>query len=218
MIYEKKIIEFLDELSSSAPTPGGGSAAALSGAISAGLLAMVCNLTIEKREYIKVKEKFQEILSEVEKIKHNLLKLVDDDSEAFNEVIKAYKMPKDTNEQKTMRKMEIQTALKHAVEPPMSTMENISKLVGFSVYVYEKGNMNTVTDLSSSVLLAYISMEIAYLNVKINLLKINDEKFVNEKIENVKKIFGEAKYGLDKTLNVIDKKIKDSHKNISEVH
>jgi glutamate formiminotransferase/formiminotetrahydrofolate cyclodeaminase len=172
------IKEFLLELSSSSPAPGGGSVAALSGALGSALSAMVCNLTIGKDKYLDFEKDITESLEEIEEIKAKLTDLIDLDTNAFNDVIKAFKMPKNTKEEIKKRKNAIQKGYKNAAMIPLKTAKTCQKIIDIAQILAIKGNKNSITDVAVSALMANTGVKSAILNVKINLGSITDKKYV----------------------------------------
>jgi len=175
-----KVNGFLSELASNSPAPGGGSVAALAGGLGAALASMVCNLTIGKEKYTDVQDEIKETLKKSEKLRKDLTKLIDKDTEAFNDVMKAFKMPKETEEQKKKRSAAIQVGYKTAAKVPLETAKTCEKILDVAMVVAKKGNQNSITDAAVSALMAQAGVESAILNVKINLGSIKDEKFVKK--------------------------------------
>lgn len=188
-----KITEFLDELASSSPAPGGGSAACLSGAMGAALSAMVANLTIGKEKYKDVEDLFTRTRDEVEKLRHELTDLIDKDANAFSGVIEAFKMPKDTEEQKQKRSAKIQQEYKKAAMVPMETCRTCRKVIDILLEQGTKGNKNALSDIAVGALCALTGLKAAALNVEINLPAIKDEEFV----ANMRKELSELMEGVD---------------------
>ena len=169
---------FLDEVASNSPAPGGGSVSALAGAIGTALISMVANLTLGKKKFKDEEPLMKEILENATRAQKELVKLMEEDTAAFNEVANVFKMPKDTEEQKEKRKHAMQEALRHATMVPFTTMEK-------AVYVltlYEKalGHTNPATnsDFGVGILCLVTALKGAWLNVKINLDGIDDKSFV----------------------------------------
>ena len=175
-----KVNGFLSELASSSPAPGGGSVAALAGSLGAALSSMVCNLTIGKEKYADVQDEIKETLKKSEQLRKDLIKLIDEDTEAFNGVMKAFKMPKDTEEQKKKRSEVIQEGYKTAAKVPLETAKTCEKILDVALVVAEKGNINSITDAAVSALMAKAGVESAILNVKTNLGSIKDKAFVKK--------------------------------------
>jgi len=180
-LTDKPVTVFLEELASSAPAPGGGSVAALSGALGASLVSMVCNLTIGRKKYAEVEDKMQKILTQSESLRAELTQLLEDDVAAFSQVSKAMKMPRDTEEQKTVRTAALQDALKKATDVPLRVAEACVKVIELCGPVGEMGNINAVSDAGVGVLTAETGLRSAALNVLINLAWLDDEEFIAER-------------------------------------
>lgn len=177
-LVDMRLRDFVDELSSDSPAPGGGSVAALAGALSSALSSMVCNLTIGKEKYKDVEHDMERLLDRVEDMKRRFMDLIDRDTEAFNKVMEALKLPKETDEEKRIRKEKIQDALKGAALVPLETARMCAEMIELCKEVAEKGNKNSITDVGVAAIMARAGLESAILNVKINLKSINDEKFI----------------------------------------
>jgi formiminotetrahydrofolate cyclodeaminase len=179
-VVKMNIKMFLDELASNSPAPGGGSVAALSGALGAALSSMVCHLTIGKQGYEPVQDEILEMLHKSEELRKHLTDLIDKDTEAFNEVITAMNLPKETEEQKHQRQQVMQTALKHAADVPMETARTCVQVMDIARVIAEKGNKNSISDAAVSVLMAQAGVQAAMLNVRINLSSIKDTDYVQK--------------------------------------
>jgi glutamate formiminotransferase/formiminotetrahydrofolate cyclodeaminase len=171
---------FLTNLASDSPAPGGGSVAALCGALGAALSSMVCQLTIGKEKYQEYEAEIKQVLLSSEKMRDELTLLIDEDTNAFNDVMKAFKMPKETDEQKKKRSEAIQKGYKKAAEVPLKTARLCMSVFDVASAVAEKGNPNSITDAGVSALLSKAGVESALLNVEINLGSIKDEEYVNK--------------------------------------
>ncbi|QUH30824.1 cyclodeaminase/cyclohydrolase family protein [Vallitalea guaymasensis] len=182
MLIDKSVSQFLDATASNDPVPGGGSIAASSGATAAALVEMVANLTIGKKKYEDVNDEMKEISKKANDLRQQLLKYIDIDSEAFNRVMNAYKLPKDTEEQKIVRKMTIQNAMKYAASVPLEVAKKSYDIMELSMRVVESGNKNAVTDGAVSAMMARTAVLSAIYNVKINLSSIKDNIYV-EKVD-----------------------------------
>jgi formiminotetrahydrofolate cyclodeaminase len=174
----KPVEIFLDELASSAPAPGGGSVAALSGALGAGLISMVCNLTLGKPKYAAVENDIAAILEKSEGLRRELTGLIDADVQAYTALNQTMKMPRDTEEQKTVRAKAMDKALKAATDVPMRVAEACVKVMALCPEAAEKGNNNAVSDVGVGVLMSSVGLRSAALNVLINLKVIKDDNFV----------------------------------------
>ncbi len=180
MLAEKTITGFMDELASSAPAPGGGSVAALAGAMGAALVSMVCNLTIGKKKYADVEEEIKAILEQSEALRRELLALLEEDVAAYTRVSEAMKMPRETEEQKAIREKALEEALKQATEVPLRVAEVCVRVMDLCRPVAEKGNVNAVSDAGVAVVMAEAGLRSAALNVLINLGWLKDEAFRKE--------------------------------------
>ncbi len=182
MIKDKPIQTFLDELASKSSTPGGGSAAAIMGAMGAALVSMVCNLTIGKQNYLDVEDDMKDVLRRAEELRERLTDMVRADVEVFDRVMVAYGLPKETDLQKTARSEAIQSALRAATEVPLNCARACSEAIALSQRVAEKGNRNVISDAGVAVLAAYAALRSAALNVYINAGAIKDKSFVAERL------------------------------------
>ena len=179
-LVDMDIKSFLDEVASESPAPGGGSVAALAGALAAALSAMVCNLTLNKEKYASVHDEIEEVLERCEHTRDRLLDIVDKDTEAFNRVMDALKLPKTTEEEKRVRKNKLQEAFKGAALVPLETARLCAEIIEVSKIVAQKGNQSSITDAVVSALMAEAGFKAAILNVKINLASIKDKRFVED--------------------------------------
>jgi formiminotetrahydrofolate cyclodeaminase len=179
------IEQFTIETASDAPVPGGGSIAAVSGSLSAALAKMVANLTVGKKKYVEVEEEMKKISEKAEVIRVKMLDDIKRDSDSFNLVMDAFKLPKGTDEEKAARSAAIQNGLKEAASVPMEIAENAYSIMALSERVVMAGNSNAVTDGLVSAMMARTAVLSALLNVKINLDSIKDEAFVAELEEKV---------------------------------
>lgn len=177
MIKDQPIQQFLDELASKASTPGGGSAAAIMGAMGAALGSMVGNFTVGKKGYEDVDAEVREILDQCEALRDKLTGMIKADIDVFNQVMGAYGMPKDTDEQKAERSKAIQAALKEATDVPLDCAKAAAEVIKLSKPLAEKGNKNVISDAGVAVLAAEAALRSAALNVYINVGGIKDEDF-----------------------------------------
>lgn len=181
MIKEMTIQAFLDGLASKASTPGGGGAAAVSGAMGAALISMVANFTIGKKGYEDVENASKEILSRSEELRSKLTDVIKDDVDVFNRVMAAYGMPKETEDEKTVRSTEIQIALKEATDVPLHCARLCREVINLSQPIAEKGNKNVISDAGVAVLAGYAGLRSAALNVYINIGGIRDKEFADDR-------------------------------------
>jgi len=173
----KDRFRFLDELASPAPTPGGGSAAAFTAAQSAALIAMVAGLTMGKKKYSDVEDRMHIIREAADQMRQEMIQTVDDDANSFMELMTAFRMPKETDEEKIKRDESIRMATYHAAEVPLRTVHASRDLLQLAAEVAEIGNQNAISDAGSAAALAYAAAVSAGVNVRINLMSLQkDEK------------------------------------------
>ena len=139
-LTQQTVTEFLDALASNAPAPGGGSVAALSGALGAALLSMVCNLTLGKKKYAAVQDDIAALVEQTEALRHRLTDLLEADVEVFTGVSAAYKMPRKTPEDKAARSAAIQEALKAATQVPLDVAKACVEVLDLCTQAAEQGN------------------------------------------------------------------------------
>lgn len=191
--YVQGTIEsYLDKLASAEPEPGGGSVAALVGALGAALVTMVTDLTLGKEKYAAVQEDMTAIREAAEKLRAELQELVSLDADAYAAVAAAMKLPKDDETQKAERARLLQAALKGAAGAPLKVAQAALEVARLSLPAAEKGNPNAVSDAGVAVLLADSAAQSAALNVKINLAWIEDADFNATAWAQVEAILSEA--------------------------
>lgn len=178
MLTELTVKGLLAETAGDAPVPGGGSISALNGAIAAALAEMVANLTIGKKKYADVQDEMVEIAKSVAALQKELVLDVDRDSEAYDGVSQAFKLPKETDEEKAIRSAAIQENTKKAALVPMEVARRASALLPSIEAVVARGNQNAVTDGCVAMMCARVAVVGALFNVRINLTSIKDEEFV----------------------------------------
>lgn len=188
MIKDESIQQFLDELASKEPTPGGGGAAAVMGAMGAGLVSMVCRLTIGKKNYEAVEAEMKGTLDASENLRTRLTDMIQADMSVFDRVMGAYGLPKETDAEKQARSGAIQSALKAATEVPLECARACAEVIALSRIVAEKGNRNVISDAGVAVLAGYAALKSAALNVYVNTGAIKDEAFVAERLSQLNAI------------------------------
>jgi formiminotetrahydrofolate cyclodeaminase len=176
-LTQQTVTDFLDALASNAPAPGGGSVAALSGALGAALLSMVCNLTLGKKRYADVQEDIEALVEKTEALRHRLTDLLEEDVEVFTGVSAAYKMPRKPPEARAARSAAIQEALKAATQVPLEVAKACVDVIELCTQTAEQGNQGAVSDAGVAVLMAEAGLRSAALNVIINIHAIKDEVF-----------------------------------------
>lgn len=180
MLVDLTVKDFLDKVAGSEPVPGGGSIAALNGAIAAALAAMVAGLTIDKKGYEAHDEIMRRIQVLAVKQKDEFLSDVDCDSEAYNKVFDCFKMPKSTDEEKAVRSVAIQEATRFAALVPMQVARKAYELMIIIADVARLGNRNAVTDACVAMMSARSAVLGALMNVRINLSSLKDKIFVEQ--------------------------------------
>lgn len=199
--------QFANETASESPAPGGGSIAAYAGALGVSLATMVANLSSHKKGWDDRWQEFSDWADKGQKIKDELLKLVDEDTRAFNKIMDAFALPKATDAEKAARTAAIQAATKYAIEVPFRVME--LSLQSFEVIkaMAETGNPNSVSDAGVGALCARAAVYGAYLNVKINAASYTDKQFVTEKLNAAQSILDKAKALEAEVLAIVEQKI-----------
>ncbi|MCX8094638.1 MAG: cyclodeaminase/cyclohydrolase family protein [Caldisericia bacterium] len=185
--------EYIESLSSASPTPGGGSVGDIMLSFSASLLSMVCGLSKGLDNHIE----------NLIKLRDEFLKLSFEDEESFNFVMNAYKLPKETEEEKKIRREKIQDALKRATEIPFKSMKLANSLLSYIEILLKEGNRNAISDIGVAILCLKSGVLSSYLNVKINIKSIKDENFVNKVNFECEKIKDEIIEFCDKSLNEV---------------
>jgi methenyltetrahydrofolate cyclohydrolase len=204
---EQPLGGFLDDLASSKPAPGGGSVAALAGALGASLVSMVANLTIGKEKFKDVEPEVKAILARSENLRHRLLACIEEDVAAFNGYSAAAKLPKDTDEQKAARSAAIQKALMAAVDPPLNIARACVEVLDLCWPIAEKGNVQAVSDAGVGALMAEAGLRAAALNVQINLAWIKDAGFVETKRKELDDLVSGRSDQKDKTVSFVESKL-----------
>jgi formiminotetrahydrofolate cyclodeaminase len=169
--------KYLDDAAAKLPTPGGGSIAAMVGALGASMSSMVANFTIGKKKYAGVQDEVESLLGKAESERKKLAELVDADVAAYSTVSTAYGMPKETDEEKRARSAAIKDACRVAMSAPMDAARSCAEVASVCERLIEIGNKNLITDVGVSVLAADAALKAAALNVEINLGSIGDEEF-----------------------------------------
>lgn len=205
-LVDMRVTDFLDEVDSPSPAPGGGSVSALVSALGASLVRMVAHLTFGKKKYegLPTEEKtlFERSFKELLIIKNDLSLLVDADTVAYNMVMEAYRMPKENDVEQEIRKIMIQKALKEAVSTPLEICRLSVRGMGLMQIITDLGNKNAITDLGVALHLFFTGLEGGILNVKINLSSIEDEDFKRGVEQEIALLFVEAQ---ERKRNVAEK-------------
>ncbi len=188
MLTNQKITDFLQKTAAGTPVPGGGSISALSAALGAGLTEMVANLTIAKKGYEAVENQMQEVAQTVQNLRKKLVTEVDKDSNAYKDVLAAFKLPKTTEDEKEQRTQAIQNAMKNAARVPLGVAYDALQVMDLAEKVIRNGNRNAVSDGAVGTMMARTAVLGALFNVKINLASVKDRVFVEEMMGEVNKL------------------------------
>src|SRR5919197_4666248 len=191
-LAKMNVREFCNETLSDSPAPGGGSVAALMGALGASLGGMVANLSAGKRGWDDKLEYFSDWAVKAQQLKDELLALVDEDTAAFDKVMDAFALPRRSEKEKAERSSAIEAATKHAAEIPLRVMETAAKSYPLLVAMAEKGNPASISDVGVGVLATRACIEGAALNVRINLAQLKDEKPKSALLKEAQQISAES--------------------------
>ncbi len=191
-IKDKSVQLFIDELASKAPTPGGGSAAAVMGAQSAALISMVCNLTIGKPKYAEVEAEMLALLEKSEALREKLIGMIKADVDVFNRLMATYSLPKGSDAEKAARSEAIQEVLKEATDVPLACARACAEAVELSRIAAGKGNLGVISDAGVAVMAAYAGLKSAALNVYINATSLKDRAFADAKLAELEAILNGA--------------------------
>ncbi|HUN66113.1 MAG TPA: cyclodeaminase/cyclohydrolase family protein [Bacteroidota bacterium] len=207
MLTQMTVDGFLRELASSSPAPGGGSVAALSAATGAALTGMVCRLTIGKKKYAAVEEEMNAVLRTAGEKQELFTSLVERDTAAFNKVMEAYSLPKETDAQKALRGAAILGATKEATLIPLEVMRHAIDTLALTRTVAEKGNVNSVSDAGVAALMLHAACEGAAFNVQINLRGITETEFVGWHADEMQSLLRTARMQKEEILGIVAGKI-----------
>jgi methenyltetrahydrofolate cyclohydrolase len=200
------VSDFLGELASESPTPGGGSVAALCGALGAALESMVANLTIGKKKYADAEDEMKAVLSDTETLRVELEQMIEQDAAAFDRVMIALRMPKETDAEKAARTDSLQQALVDAASVPMAVMDMCVGVLRLAQPVAERGNANAVSDAGVAALVARAGVHAARLNVLINIGGIRakaHESFVRDARDTMQGLVEEADELCDSVIEIV---------------
>ncbi len=211
MLLEKSVKDFIGSVASNEPAPGGGSVAALSSSLGSALTAMVGNLTIGRKSYEKLNAEQQQALDanfeKVQGLIERLNQLTEEDTTAFNGVMKAFKMPKETDEDKKARKAAIEEATKEALEVPLTVGKESLEVLKLQQVFADYGNPNAITDVGVGALLAYAGLEGALFNVLINLQGLSDEDYIADVKKQCEELTKEGNRLKEATLKTVYEKL-----------
>lgn len=189
-MLDGRISDFLNELSSDSPTPGGGSVAGLCGAIGGALVSMVANLTLGREKYAAVQDRMADLVEKAQAMQRRYLDLAERDMEAFRAYMKALKMPRTTDEERNARAASLAVAAGDATAVPLETVELSEALMKLALEALEHGNKNAASDAVAAAQIANATAQIASCNVRINLPGIGDANFCDAAVSRMESAMG----------------------------
>lgn len=202
--------DFVEEVSMDSPAPGGGSVAALNGSLCAALSAMIGNLTVgKKKDYEQYYEELDKMSFQSQDYLDKLIKGIDEDTDAFNEVIAAKRLPKSTNDEKTQRNKAIEEGYKAAIEVPLQTAINSLESMKMAKISIQKGNINSASDAGVAALCGYTGVVGGVLNCKINFNQIDDQEYIDSMSKKLENMIKEAEEIKNDILKLVDEAIKN---------
>jgi formiminotetrahydrofolate cyclodeaminase len=188
MMTENSIDQFLDRLASGDPTPGGGSAAAIMGAMGAALVSMVCNVSFGKKGYEAAEPELRDMLGKSEALRARLTAMVADDVAAFDSLMAAYKLPKSSDEEKSRRAETIQASLERATQVPLECARACFAVIEMARRAADLGYKHVISDVGAGVAAADAALRSAALNVFINAPALKDRRFAASALEEVERL------------------------------
>ncbi len=211
MLKELTVENFVNEVDSKSPAPGGGSVSALASSLGFGLTRMVGHLSVGKKKFRaldeEVQNKFKDIIKDFESMKNEMVELIDKDTDAFNLIMAGFKLPKETEEEKTYRNLKIEEGTLEAIKVPFRVAELSLQGLKQLEYILKYGNKNTLSDLGVSALLLQAGLEGAILNVKINIPGISDNETKEYYISKSQTILNEGNKLKNEVLEIVHSKL-----------
>ena len=208
MMLEKKAAEFIEELSSASPVPGGGGACAAVGAFAAALGMMVANLTVGKKRYAGVEDEIREVRDRLKAVRGELEALVDEDAQAFETLSKAYGLPKETEEERAKKEQIMEEALYGASIVPLKIMETVRRSMELLSVLEEKGSRIAVSDAGVGILFAQSALEGASLNIFINTKLMKNREQAEELNRRAEALIQEGQLLKDQVYQAVRRKIR----------
>jgi formiminotetrahydrofolate cyclodeaminase len=207
MLTSNTLADFLNETASNSPAPGGGSVSALVASLGFALVSMVCRLTIGKKKYADVQAEMEGVLKQSEESRLAATRIIDEDTEAFNKVMTAFSLPKDSEQQKTLRAESIQEATKAATLVPLRLAQLCAEGMALARVAAEKGNANSLSDAGVAASMIAAACEGAAMNVKINLGGLADKIFVGVVSEEISSYLDIVRPAAASILSLVNSKI-----------
>lgn len=200
--------EFVEKVASEAPAPGGGSVSALAGALAGALCAMVARLTLGREKYRDTWQDMEQVRDSADALMRRLLELVDEDTAAYNEVLSALKLPRDTEAQRTARQAAIRSATQKATAVPMETLRNVTGLLALAEAAVEKGNPNCLSDAGVAAHLIRAAASGAAYNVRINLSGLDDQRVSTQMKLETTELLSRVMSGVAKLQETLNKRLR----------
>jgi methenyltetrahydrofolate cyclohydrolase len=207
MYIDETLQRYLDDLASARPAPGGGSTAALSGAMGAALASMVCRLTIGKEAYAGVQPESEELLKKTERLRLRFQQLMQEDIEAYGRLSSSYKLPRETSEERATRTAAIQKQLVEAALVPLEVAERAAELVQCCQRIAEIGNATVLSDIATGAILASSAGEGAALMVRINILALKNDELGVELGERLSKALTLIAEGVQRVTSIVGSRV-----------
>jgi len=207
LLVDYKVIDFVNETASESPAPGGGSVSALSAALGVALGSMVANLSADKRGWEDKLSIFSEWAEKAQAIKKELIYLVDEDTNAFNKIMDSFQLPKNTDEEKSVRSAAIESASVYATEIPLKTMKVAYSSIEILKYMVEHGNPNSITDAGVGLLCIKTAVRGAYFNVMVNAKGLKDKETASRYASEAKSILADNHKQIDEILLKVEEAI-----------
>jgi len=203
MYIEETLHRYLDDLASAQPSPGGGSTAALSGAMGAALVSMVCRITLAKQSYISVHPEIEALLSKTEHLRNRFQQLMQEDIGAYGKLSASYKLPRDTEEERKYRSDEIQKQLVEAAAVPLEVVECAAQLITLCQRIAEIGSSNILSDVETAAILASSSGHGAAFMVRINVHSIKNATLGAELELRLNRALASIVEGVDQVMKIV---------------
>ena len=207
MYMEEKLHRYLDDLASALPAPGGGSTAALSGAMGAALASMVCSITLGKDAYADVRQEIEELLRKTESLRDRFQQLMQEDIEAYGHLATSYKLPRETSEERSYRTVMLQKQLRQAALVPLEVVENAAELIKSCQRIAEIGSVNVLSDVETGAILASCSGKGAAIMVHINVRSLKDDTLVLELENRLNSAMRFIEAGVDQVTNTVGSRV-----------
>ncbi len=207
-LIEMSLADFANEVASDQPVPGGGSVSAYAASLAASLVGMVSRLTLKKPEHEKHSPKIKEILQQSDALQKRLLTLVDEDAQSFASLMQAYRLPKESEQEKRVRSEGIRSRLKGAADVPLTTAEKASNTLSQARSLAEFADQNVLSDLQTAIFLANAGMQGAIANVRINLAAMRDDVYRKDVMRKIEAIQKQVEKNMSEALSVIGERSK----------